>query len=145
MPISAWERHKTFAPAHRSNEKQPAYISVSRNGTRQVCLFLLKLILIFSPLYCILRSIASCASSSSAYNFPNCFSPWESASVYANYLRSHYSVSQPKAFPKKFRGYLSEFQQASCLKESYSSFCSLLVSSKFLAFSFIATGPDRFA
>ena len=29
-------------------------------------------------------------------DFPNCSSPMESASVYAAYLRSHFSISQPK-------------------------------------------------
>ena len=46
----------------------------------------------------LLRSIAgSPSSSSSSPNFPNCSSPRESASVYAAYLRSPFSVSQPEA------------------------------------------------
>ena len=47
----------------------------------------------------LLRSIAGSPSSSSSPspNFPNCSSPRESASVYTNYLRSHFSVSQPEA------------------------------------------------
>ena len=43
----------------------------------------------------LLRSIAGSPSSSSSPNFPNCSSPRELASVYAAYLRSHFSVSQP--------------------------------------------------
>ena len=46
----------------------------------------------------LLRSIAgSPSSSSSSSNFPNCFSPRESTSVYAAYLRSHLFISQPEA------------------------------------------------
>ena len=44
------------------------------------------------------RYIAGSPSSSFfSPNFPNCSSPRESASVYAAYLRSHFSVSQPEA------------------------------------------------
>ena len=45
----------------------------------------------------LLRSIAGSSSSTSSPNFPNCSSPRESTSVYAAYLRSHFSISQPKA------------------------------------------------
>ena len=47
----------------------------------------------------LLRSIAGSPSSSfsSSPNFPNCSSPRESVSVYAAYLRSHFSFSQPEA------------------------------------------------
>ena len=54
------------------------------------------------------------SSSSSSPNFPNCSSPRESASVYAAYLRSHFSVSQPKALRSRARGYLSELRRATC-------------------------------
>ena len=54
----------------------------------------------------LLRSIAG--SSSSSPNFPNCSSPRESASVYAAYLRSHFSVSQPKALRSRARGHLTK-------------------------------------
>ena len=48
--------------------------------------------------YSLLRSIAgSPSSSSSSPNFPNCSSPRELASVYVACLRSHFSISQPKA------------------------------------------------
>ena len=36
-----------------------------------------------------------------------CFSPRESASVLADFLRSHFSVSQPKALRSRARGYFS--------------------------------------
>ena len=62
-------------------------------------------------------------SSSSSPNFPNCFSPGESASVFANYLRSYFSVSQQKTQRSRARGYLSELRRATCPEESHSSFC----------------------
>ena len=40
--------------------------------------------------------------------FPNCSSTRESALVYAAYLRSHFSVSQPKTRRSRASGYLSE-------------------------------------
>ena len=56
----------------------------------------------------LLRSVAGSPSSSSCSpNFPNCSSPRESALVYAAYLRSHFSVSQPKALRRRARGYFS--------------------------------------
>ena len=46
----------------------------------------------------LLRSISGYSSLTPfSTNFPNCSSPRESASVFADYLRSHFSVSQPKA------------------------------------------------
>ena len=60
----------------------------------------------------------SLASSSSSFspNFPNCSSPRESASVLAAYLRSYFSVSQPKALRSRARGYryLSELRRVTC-------------------------------
>ena len=48
--------------------------------------------------YSLLCSVAD--SSSSSFNFASCSSPRESLSVFVDYLRSHFSVSQPKAtFP----------------------------------------------
>ena len=98
------ERRKAFAAAHRSDENRQAYISASRCASSVIakakaeawqttCSF-------FSPrsnpksVHSLLRSIAGSPSSSSS--FPNCSSRRESASVYAAYLRSHFSVSQPK-------------------------------------------------
>ena len=89
-----------------------------------------RLALLFHPnltlnLHSLLRSIAGSPSScSSSPNFPNCSSPRESASVYAAYLRSHFSVSQPKALRSRARGYLFELCRATCPVESHSSFCS---------------------
>ena len=94
----------------------------------------------------LLRSIIG--SSSSSPNFPNCFSPRESASVYAAYLRSHFSVSQPKTLYSRARDYLSELCQATFPEESHSFFYSPFSPTEFLAaasnlFSSTATGPDK--
>ena len=75
----------------------------------------------------------SSSSSSSSPNFPNCSSPRKSASVSATYLRSHFSISQPKALRSRARGYLSELCQATFPVESHSSFCSSFSPAEFLA------------
>ena len=101
--------------------------------------------------YFLLRSIAvSSSSSSSSSNFPNCSSPRESASVYAAYLRSHFSISQPKALRNRARSYLSELRRATCPVESHLSFCSPFILAEFHAAasnlsSSTATGPDKVA
>ena len=152
------EKRKAFAAAHRSDEDHHAYISASRRASSVIarakaeewqttCSFL-------SPksnpksVYSLLRSIVG--SSSFSPNFPNCTSPRESASLYAAYLRSHFSVSQPKTLRSRARGYLSELRRATCPEESHSSFCSLFSSAEFLAaasnLSFSTfTGPDKVA
>ena len=153
------ERRKAFATAHRSDEDRQAYISVSRRTSSVIakakteawqttCTSL-------SPksnpksVHSLLRSIAgSPSSSSSSPNFPNCSSPRESASVYATYLRSHFSVSQPKALRSRARGYLTELRRATCSVEFHSSFCSPFSPAEFLAAasnlsSSTATGPDK--
>ena len=62
-----------------------------RHGRRHAYLSLLNL-------YSFLRSVAGSSSSSSSSSpaFSNYFSPREFASVFADYLRSHFSVFQPK-------------------------------------------------
>ena len=90
------------------------------------------------------------SSSSSSPNFLNCSSSRESASVYAAYLTSHFSVSQPKALHSRARGYLSELRRATCSEEFHSSFCSPFSLVEFLAAasnlsSSTATGPDKVA
>ena len=112
------ERRKAFAAAHRSDEDRQAYISASRRASSVIakakaeawqttCSFLSPK---FNPkfVHSLLRSIAG--SSSSSPNFPNCSSPRESTSFYVAYLRSHFSVSQPKALRSRARGYLSELR-----------------------------------
>ena len=152
------ERRRAFATAHRSDEDRQAYISASRRASSVIikakaeawqttCTSL-------SPrsnpksVHSLLRSIAG--SSSSSPNFPNCSSPRESASVYAAYLRSHFSVSQPKALRSRARGYLTELRRATCSVEFHSSFCSPFSPAEFLAAasnlsSSTATGPDKVA
>ena len=152
------EKRKAFAAAHRSDEDRQAYISASRRASSVIakakaeawqttCSSL-------SPksVYSILRSIAgsSSSSSSSSPNFPNCSSPRESVSVYATYLRSHFSVSQPKALRSRAGGYLSKLRRATCPEESHSSFCSPFSPAVFHAAasnlsSSTATGLDKVA
>ena len=155
------ERRKAFAATHRSDEDRQAYISASRRASSVIakakaeawqttCSSL-------SPrsnpksVHSLLRSIAgSPSSSSSSPNFPNCSSPRESASAYAAYLRSHFSVSQPKVLRSRARGYLTELRRVTCPVESHSSFCSPLSPAEFLAAasnltSSTATGPDKVA
>ena len=153
------ERRRVFATAHRSDEDRQAYISASRRALsiiakaeawQTTCTSL-------SPksnpksVHSLLRSIAgSSSSSSSSPNFPNCSSLRESASVYAAYLRSHFSVSQPKALRSRARGYLTELRRATCSVEFHSSFCSPFSPAEFLAAASnlpwsTATGPDKVA
>ena len=155
------ERRRAFATAHRSDEDRQAYISTSRRASSVIakakaeawqttCTSL-------SPksnpksVHSLLRSIAGSPSSSpSSPNFPNCSSPRESASVYAAYLRSHFSVSQPKALRSRARSYLTELRRAPCSVGSHSSFCSPFSPAEFLAAasnlsSSTATGPDKVA
>ena len=89
-------------------------------------------------------------SSSSSPNFPKCSSPTKSALVYAIYLRSHFSVSQPKALCSRARGYLSELCQATSSVGSHSSFCSPFSPAEFLTAASnlslsTASGPDKVA
>ena len=152
------KRRKAFAAAHRSDEDRQAYITASRRASSVIakakaeawqttCSSL-------SPksnpktVFSLLHSIAG-SSSSSPY-FPNCFSPRESASVYAAYLRSHFSVSQPKALHSRAKGYFSELHRATCPVESHSSFCFPFSSTELFAAasnlsSSTATGPDKVA
>ena len=113
------ERRKAFAAPHRSDEDRQAYISTSRRASSviakaeawQMTCFSLSLRSNPKSVHSLLRSIAgSSSSSSSSSNFPNCSSPRESASVYAAYLRSHFSVSQPKTLRSRARSYFSELR-----------------------------------
>ena len=80
--------------------------------------------------YSLLRSVAGFSSSSP--NFPSCSSPEESTSIFADYQRSHFSVSQPKALRSRARGYFSKLCQPPCPEESHSSFCPPFPSTEFL-------------
>ena len=153
------KRRKAFVVAQGSDEDQQAYISASRcassviakaDAWQTTCSSL-------SPksnpnsVHSLICSIAGSPSSScSSPNFLNCSSPRESASVYATYLRSHFSVSQPKTLRSRARGYLSELRRATCSVESHSSFCSPFSLAECLAAAsnlspFTATGPDKAA
>ena len=127
------KRRKAFAAAHRSDENRQAYISASRRASSVIAKAKAEAwqttCSSFSPksnpksVRSFLRSIAGFpSSSSSSPNFPNCSSPRESASVYAAYLRSHFSVSQPKTIRSRARGYLSELRRATYPEQSHSSF-----------------------
>ena len=155
------ERRKAFAAAHRSNEDRQAYISASRRASSVIAKAKAKAWQMtcssLSPrsnpksVHSLLRSIAgSPSSSSSSPNFPNCSFPRESASVYVAYLRSHFSVSQPKALRSSARGHLSELRRATCTEESHSSFCFSFSPAEFYVAasnlsSSTATGSDKVA
>ena len=150
------ERRKAYAVVHRSDEDCQAYISTSRRASSVIakakaeiwettCSSLSSK---SNPksLHSLLRSIAG--SSSSSPNFFNCSFPRQSTSVYAAYLRSHFSVSQPKTLDSRTNDYLSELRRATCPVESQSSFCSPFSPAEFLATasnfsSSIATGLDK--
>ena len=106
------ERRKAFAATHRSDEDRQAYISASRCTSSVITkpkteawqMTCSSLSLKSNPksVHSLLCSITgSSSSSSSSPNFPNCSSPRESALVYAAYLRSYFSVSQPKALSSR--------------------------------------------
>ena len=155
------ERRRAFAAADRSDEDRQAYISASRRALsvfakakaeawQTTCSSL-------SPrsnpksVHSLLCSIAgSPSSSSSSPNFSNCSTPRGSALVYAAYLRSHFSVSQPKALRSRARDYLTKLRRATCSEQSHSSFCSRFSPAEFHAAasnlsSSTATGPDKVA
>ena len=70
-------------------------------------------------------------SASSFLSSPNWSFPRESIQVYANYLRSYFSMSQPNNLPNRARANLSELCRASCTQESPSPFCFLIPRMKF--------------
>ena len=120
MEEAVSERRKAFAAAPTSGKDRQAYISASRRASSVIAKAKAEAwqttCSSFSPksnpkcVYSLPRSIAG-----SPYS-PNCFSPRESASVYAAYLRSHFLVSQPKSLPSRARGYLSELPRISALR-----------------------------
>ena len=83
-------------------------------------------------------------------DFRNCSSPRESASVFADYLRSHFFVPLPRVWRSRTRGYLSVLRRVTRAEESHSSFCFPFSPAEFLAAttnisSSTATGPDKVA
>ena len=120
-----------------------------RQGRQLALLFHLNPILNLYTLFFVL-SLALLPRLPPLLTSPNCSSPKKSASVYAAYLRSHFSVSQPKALRSRARGYLTELRRATCSMESHSFFCSPFSPAEFLAAasnlsSSTATGPDKVA
>ena len=143
------ERRKAFAATHRSDEDRQAYISASRRASSVIakakaqawqttCSSL-------SPksnpksVHSLRCSIAGSSSSSSSS--PNCSSPRESALVYAAYLRSHFSISQPKPLHSRARGHLSELCQATALWSLTRPFALLSLSLNFLRLHPISPHP----
>ena len=115
------DMHRLSSPKSKAEAWQATCSSLSRKSNPK-------------SVYSLLRSVAGFFSSSSSYpNCPNCSSPWESASIFADYQRSHFSVSQPKALRGRARGYVSELNQAKCQEESHSSFCSPFSPTEFLS------------
>ena len=70
--------------------------------------------------------------------------------MFADYLRSHFSVTQPKALRSRARDHLSKLRRATCSEESHSSLAfpfspvEFLVAAPNLSSS-TATGPDKIA
>ena len=68
--------------------------------------------------------------------------------VFADYLRAHFSISQPKALRSRARGYFSELRRATWPEESHSSSWSSFCPVEFLAAPSnlslsTAIGPDK--
>ena len=134
------ERRKEFGAAHSNDEDRQASRRASSvvakamaEAWQTTCSSLLPK---SNPkiLCSILRSTADSPSSfSSSPNFTNYSSTRESASVYAAYVRSHFSISQPKALRSRVRGYFSELNRATFPEESHSFFCSSFSSAEFLS------------
>ena len=126
------ERRKAFAAVHRSDKNCQAYIFASRRAmsviakakaeTSQATCFSLSPKSNPESVYSLFRSFAG--SSSSSPNLFNCAFSKELALVFADYLRSHFSVSQPKVLRSIVRDSLSALRQATCSEGSHSSFCS---------------------
>ena len=153
------ERRKVFAAARKSDDRPsglhlrfPTCFVCHRQG--QGCGMVDNLLFSLSPksnpksVYSFLRSVAG--SSSSSPNFPNCSSPSESTSEFADYLKSHFSVSQPKALRSRTKGYFSKLRRATCPEESYWCFWSPFSHSEFHAAAsnlFLSTAafPDKVA
>ena len=151
-------RSAIFPVARRNNEDRRSYISASRYvlcimakakaEVRQATCSSLPLKSDPKFVYSLLRSVTGFSSSSS--NFPNCSSPKKLASVFAEYLRSHFSVTQPKALHSRVRGYMSELRRATCPEKSHLSFCFPFSPTEFFATatnlsSSTVTGPDKVA
>ena len=147
---------EAVAAAHKSDEDRQDYLSAFRRASSVIAKAKAKMWLgtcsSLSPksnpksVYSLLRFVAG--SSSSSPKFPSCSSHRRSASVFADNLRSHFSVSQPNALRSRSKGYLSELCRTTYLEESKSSFCYPFFPAEFLATttnlsSSTATDPDK--
>ena len=122
MEETVSERRKAFPAAHRRDEDRQTYISAARCASSviakakaeawQTTCSSLSPKSIPESVHSLLRSIAGLSSSFSS--FPNCSSSRESYLVYAAYLRSHFSISQPRALCSRARDYLSELWRVTC-------------------------------
>ena len=83
--------------------------------------------------YFFLRSVAG---PSSFLNFPNYSSPEDSASFFADFLRSRFIFFQPKTLRSRAKGYLSKVHRVKCL------FQLSLLPAEFFA---TAISPDKAA
>ena len=129
-----------FAAAHRSDEDCQAYISASRHATSVIAktkagawqVTCSSLSPQSNPKFVYSLLCFAAGSFSSSHNFPNCSSSKQSTSVFTAYLRSHFSVSQPKGLHSRVRGHLSGLRRAMCPEESHSFFCSSFSLAAFL-------------
>ena len=137
MEEAVIERRKVFAAAHTSDKDCQDYISASRHTSSVIgiaCDLALLSHLNLCTLSVLWLTLLPPLLTSQLFLFR------ESASVHADYLRSHFSLFQPKACQRlPFR--------ATSFEESHSSY---FPSAKFLAAasnfsSFTATGPDKLA
>ena len=95
----------------------------------------------FNPksVYSLLHSVA--VSSSSSPNFPNCSSSRESALVFSDYLRSHFSVSQPKALCSRARATFPSSAKPRALRSLTHSFASPSPLLNFLQLPLVSRPP----
>ena len=133
MEEAVSERRKAFVAAHRSDENCQAYTSAPPRASSVIvkakaeawlgtCSSLLHESDLKSVHSLLCSVVGSPSSSSSSPNFPKCSSPRKSASIFADYLKSHFFVTQLKVLRSRARGYLSELRRATCSEESM-SFC----------------------
>ena len=142
MEEAVSKKRKAFVAAHRIDKDRQAYVFASWHASSVIAKdkaetwqatcssFLPKA----NPksVYSLLRSVAGSSSlSSSSPNFSNCSSPRQLASVFVDYPRSHFSVSQPKALRSRARVYLLKLRRVTCYEETHSSFCSSFSLAKF--------------
>ena len=118
----------TFLPSDMPRLSSPRL----GHGRQHACLFLLNLYIISSVLSLVLPF---------SPNFSNSSSPKELASAFADYLKSHVTVSQPKALHSRDRENLSKLRRDMCPEEFHSSFCSPFPPLNFLRLTQTSSRP----